>query len=133
MKTYGSAGLQSDLDELIVNIKENQLDKLYTRFLLISGRELTKIERASQNGVAPLNDDLLRRFESIARVTRDISTELRNYQRDKIELDDNQLLQLIEGMLTQKPHLAAALGMKKNDTGTDKETWQTCRAHEWLC
>ena len=97
--------------ELCSKVKSQNLDDLYVRFLVISAIELEKLEKASTRNSAPISDDYLKRFESLARVTRDISTELRNYKKDKVQLDDEQIMQILKGIISQRPELIEQLGV----------------------
>ena len=105
MKTYQS----NAPDSLIEKVKEHQLDDFYTRFLLISVRELLKVEMLAKKNVAPLSEDDMKRFERIAKVTKDIGSELRAYQKERLELDDEQLFQVMRGIANQKPELLKGL------------------------
>lgn len=100
----------SQINELVENIKKLQLDDLYIRFMIIAARELVKVERSAE-AEGPMAEDYLKRFETLARVTRDISTELRAYQKDRVELSESQMITLIKAMLKEKPEIANAVGI----------------------
>ena len=116
MKTYQS----NEVDSVLEKVKEHQLDEFYSRFLMIAVRELLKVEKYAEKNQAPLNDDYMKRFERIAKVTKDIGGELRAYQKDRLELNDEQLYQVLRGIASQKPELLKML--LQNPEGGSEDT-----------
>lgn len=102
---------QGVFEKLKSDIKSNQLDAFFQDFLVVAASELQKIKRSSEFSTAPMNGEQQGQFATLARITRDIASELRQYHREKTELDDEQLLKMIIGMLKQKPNLKNMLGV----------------------
>lgn len=105
MQVIDNSGVKNILEK----VKEFQLDEFYGRFLLIAARELLKVEEHAEKNKAPLNDEYMKLFERIAKVTKDIGGELRAYQKDRSDLNDEQLFQILRGIATQKPDLLQKL------------------------